>query len=271
MIDSIYTERLRYTPKQRIDIPNTSGVYIFTRVGESLPHYIGKSIKLKERVHQHFQLAVKDRKEKRITDNVDQIDIIQTPGEMSALLLESRLVKKLLPLMNRQLRKRQTVVSWKYYTNAHPLLDLVTFDEQKFKPDQNCYGMFKSKRQAINVLTWLAKTYQLCLKELGLEKSSRCCFAYQLKQCRGVCVDEEPRTTHTERVLEALKHYQHHHWPYKRSVYVKEGDVMHNINRWHYCGTHQHPLEPQAFCADEYRILYRALQGDFRNVVAEVE
>ena len=57
------------------------------------PLYIGKSNDLRSRVMGHFQSALSNRKEMKLSLQVRGIDWIETGGELGALLLESRLIK----------------------------------------------------------------------------------------------------------------------------------------------------------------------------------
>ena len=90
-------------------IPEKPGCYIF--YGENrIPIYIGKSISLRSRVMGHFQGALTQRKEMKLSMQVRDIDWIETSGELGALILESRLIKERMPSMNIKLRDRKSVV-----------------------------------------------------------------------------------------------------------------------------------------------------------------
>ena len=75
-------------------IPNSPGVYLFYAENSSLPLYIGKSILLRQRVLSHFQADHTNAKEFKMAQQVVRVDIIPTAGELSALLLESMLIKE---------------------------------------------------------------------------------------------------------------------------------------------------------------------------------
>jgi DNA polymerase-3 subunit epsilon len=93
-------------PKLIHNLPDGAGVYIFE---DSLgrPLYIGKSVSLKKRIMSHFSADHEFESEFKISQQISHIEIIETYGELEALLLESKLVKDLQPLFNRQLRRRQ--------------------------------------------------------------------------------------------------------------------------------------------------------------------
>ena len=70
------------------------------------------------------------------------------------------------------------------------------------------FGLFRSQRQALGCLQTLAKQHQLCLKALGLESGKGPCFGVHLKQCLGVCNQQETPEQHNTRLLAALADYQ---------------------------------------------------------------
>ncbi len=85
------------------EVPEAPGVYLF--YGENdLPVYVGKSVNLRSRVLAHFAGDLRVAKDMRMVQLVKRIDWRQTAGELGAMLEEARLVKELLPTMNRQLR-----------------------------------------------------------------------------------------------------------------------------------------------------------------------
>lgn len=84
-------------------LPEAPGVYMFYGDGE-LPLYIGKSINIYDRVLSHFNSDTDSSRELEISQQVKRIETIKTAGELSALILESELVKKMQPIYNRKLR-----------------------------------------------------------------------------------------------------------------------------------------------------------------------
>jgi hypothetical protein len=80
-------------------IPDTAGCYIF--YGEHhAPLYIGKSISMRSRVMSHFQSALTVRKEMKLSQQAHHIEWIETSGELSALILETQLIKERMPRKN---------------------------------------------------------------------------------------------------------------------------------------------------------------------------
>lgn len=84
-------------------LPESSGVYIFYNKDDA-PLYIGKSKNIRTRVLSHFSSSKKISLDMKIAQDISRIEVIETAGELGALLLEATLIKKVQPLYNRQLR-----------------------------------------------------------------------------------------------------------------------------------------------------------------------
>jgi DNA polymerase-3 subunit epsilon len=222
------------------DIPDKPGVYIFYAENRR-PLYIGKSNTLKTRVMSHFSSALSKRKEMKLTMQVKDIDWIETSGEIGALLLESQLIKEKLPSMNVKLRRSKDLCAWQLRTNEQDILTpyLVRHDDLAPGIQENLYGLFYSRREALQTLQNLAKKNQLCEGLLGLEKlqPGKPCFGYQVKQCSGACIGEEPLEKYHIRLQTILAAFKVATWPYKNPIGVKEGESIHVLDHWCYLGS----------------------------------
>jgi DNA polymerase-3 subunit epsilon len=226
------------------DLPETPGVYLF--YGDtSLPLYIGKSINIRERVLSHFSSDHASTKEMRISQEIKHIEWIETAGEFSALLLESKLVKERQPIYNRQLRRERQLCSWRIAEDLTqtPVVSLVQVDEIDPANMGLLFGTFRSKRQATEVLRNIAEQHQLCQKILGLESGKGACFAHQLKRCKGVCAGKEAAELHFLRLRQALTNHQVKTWPYKGKIGIHEThrfndkSALHLFEHWVYLGS----------------------------------
>lgn len=206
------------------DIPETPGVYLFYGDSKILPLYIGKSINIRERVLSHFSSDHASTKEMRISQEITHIEWIETAGEFSALLLESKLIKERQPIYNRQLRRERQLCSWRIALNKNqrPLVSLVREDEIQPETLGQLFGTFRSRRQAIEVLRNIADQYQLCPRVLGLEAGKGACFAHQLKRCKGVCANKESAELHYIRLQQAMVAHRLKTWPFKGKIGIYE-------------------------------------------------
>jgi hypothetical protein len=65
-------------------------------------------------------------------------------------------------------------------------------------------GVFRSKKQAKDFISKIAKEYQLCEKLLGIDTTSASCFSHKLGICKGACVGKEKPLAYNIRFIEAI-------------------------------------------------------------------
>ena len=268
--------------KELIDsIPDSPGCYIFYGDNKT-PLYIGKSISLRSRVMGHFQGALPQRKEMKLSLQIRDIDWIQTSGELGALILESRLIKERMPSMNIKLRRSKDLCGWSLVKEDSGVLTPALVTHHQLAPglQDNLYGLFYSKREAYNYLKAIAKKYRLCEALLGLEKrvEGKSCFGFQVKQCAGACLNLTPIDLHNLQLKTALELFKVQVWPYAGPIAIKEGGEMIVIDKWCYLGTaiNQDELYELAesgdaeFDLDIYKIVKKALSGSYKQQVMTI-
>ena len=259
-------------------IPDGPGCYIF--FGENkVPLYIGKSISLRSRVMGHFQGALTQRKEMKLSMQVRDIDWIETSGELSALILESRLIKERMPSMNIKLRRSKDLCAWTLEKDAAGVIKPSLVSHKDLLPglQENLYGLFYSKREAHSYLKAVAKKYRLCEVLLGLEKSipGKSCFGFQVKQCGGACIGILPTEMHNLQLKTAMDLYKVQVWPYEGPIAINDGGEMIVLDKWCYLGTAINEDElseltsdgDAEFDLDIYKIVKKALAGSYKNQV----
>ena len=262
-------------------IPDAPGCYIF--YGENkVPLYIGKSISLRSRVMGHFQGALTQRKEMKLSLQIRDIDWIETSGELGALMLESKLIKERMPSMNIKLRRSRDLCGWSLLEDESGVLIPTLVNQRQLAPglQDNLYGLFYSKREAYAYLKAIAKKHHLCEALLGLEKriEGKSCFGYQLKQCGGACLNLTPINLHNLQLKTVLELFKVQVWPYSGPIAIKEGGEMIVIDKWCYLGTaiNQDELYELAesgeaeFDLDIYKIVKKALAGPYKKQVLEL-
>lgn len=267
-----------HLPEGLLDnLPDSPGVYLFYGDND-VPLYVGKSTSLRSRVLSHFAGDHRSTKEMRLSQQIKRIDWRETAGELGALLLEARLVKDLQPIHNRRLRRKSELCSWQMIDAAGGgrTLALRYAADLDFGRAADLYGLFISRRQALEALRSLAAVHDLCLIQLGLEKPARGrtapCFGHQLGRCRGVCVGREAPVRHDLRLLDALAKLKLKTWPYGGPVGIREvfgeREELHLVDNWCYLGTARDEAEladllsgstRPVFDLDTYKILVKHL------------
>ncbi|MGC9457125.1 MAG: exonuclease domain-containing protein [Halothiobacillaceae bacterium] len=262
------------SPEVMADIPDAPGVYLFYGEKDSLL-YVGKSVRLRSRVRDHFAADHRDDREMRIAQQLHRVEWIETAGELGALLLEAELVKSRTPLFNRRLRRTRRVCALTWTGLAEPprVVDLLG---RESLPTRDLYGLYRNRRQARDQLATLAETHGLCPRLLGLESGRGACFSSQLGRCRGACCGRESPESHQQRLAEALAPLRLRDWPYAGPVGIEEQTPgqglwrMHVVDRWCYLGTANTRKEAEKLARtgagrldlDLYRILLRFMPPD---------
>ena len=224
-------------------LPKGPGVYIF--YGEQgMPLYIGKSINLRARVLSHFANDLTSPVEMKIAQQIVNIETIETSGELSALIREAELIKKMQPLYNRRLRHARTMLSATSFIDEQGYMRVSVQEVSEIEAHEldSLLGTFKSKRQAEEVLRALAKEFTLCNKLLGTEKTDRQCFGYSLNKCKGGCIGAENPTIYNLRFAIAFQKMKLQKWPYGTPILLfdtndgAQANEAFLIDKWCYLG-----------------------------------
>lgn len=213
-------------PDALLALPRAPGVYLF--YGENAhPLYIGKARDLRERVGAHFSGDWGSERGVRLSEELRRVEVIETAGELSALLLEARLVRERLPAHNVRLRRREDAVVLRLDGEARRLI-VEPASALSAATLEGAHGPFSSRRALRAALAALASEEGLCLKALGLERRRRGeaahtpCFAYQVRRCRGACCGVETHDEHWRRVAEAIAPLRLPEWPHAGPVEIVE-------------------------------------------------
>ncbi|WP_157958883.1 GIY-YIG nuclease family protein [Salinicola sp. RZ23] len=254
-------------------LPSHTGVYVFFGQND-LPLYVGKSLDIRTRVRTHVRDPASGR-HRHMIEQTRRIAWILTSGDLGAQLLEADLIKRWVPLYNRQLRRRVRLISWDWPEgDARPELSdgqWVVTARSRF------YGLFRNRHTARSTLKDIATEQGLCLQVLGLERGRGRCFGYQLGRCHGACCGEESLESHARRAKAAMERLRIENWPWPGRVAFREhsdsGNVaLHVVDHWHYQGSvsdlHQLEVLPdnRGFDIDTYRILNRFLAAQPDNL-----
>ncbi len=168
------------------NVPDAPGVYLYKNSkGDVI--YVGKAKSLKKRLGSYF-LATANRKAKQIVKKAKNIEFIETNTELTALLAETKLVKKYDPEFNSQLKK-------------FPQTHFIKIDLEKkyprpksvaqLKPDAADYfGPYRNRETANDILEIVNKAFELreCTEKEFERK--KICYLAEINRCLAPCVNE---------------------------------------------------------------------------------
>ncbi len=174
---------LKKISDEKREIPKNSGVYLFKDAKGKIV-YIGKAKSLKSRVTGYFTSS-SNSKQKKITKRASTIEFLNTNSELSALILESELIKENKPALNKLLKKYSNTYFIKITERPFSKVEIKT----KFEMDGgDYYGPFSSRDSVNQLFELLNKNFML--RECNEKEFSKgkLCFLYEVKKCIGPCV-----------------------------------------------------------------------------------
>ena len=195
-----------YRCKERLkarltEIPATPGVYRFYDVSGALV-YVGKSVRLRDRVRSYFTGQPGTKKLRRLRHEVSDLDWVETGSELEALLLESRLVKQNQPRFNVLLKG---FVPLPYVRidlrDPFPRLEITRRPQAD---GATYYGPFRSQDALEAAVGALADS--LALRDCaapGDRLPSRACHRHEFGTCSAPCLGTVTIATYREAAAHA--------------------------------------------------------------------
>src|ERR671936_2613578 len=183
-------------------LPTEPGVYVMRdRKGEVV--YVGKAVNLRSRVGQYFQPASSDTRAfiTFLEDLLGDVEVMITPSEKDAVLLENELIKKFRPRFNIKLRDDKNFISLRLSTtHPYPRLEVV---RRIRKDGARYFGPFASASSIRETLAIVNRHFQLrtCTDQV-MANRRRPCLQYQIKRCPAPCVYSVPQEEYQRSVEE---------------------------------------------------------------------
>jgi len=186
-------------------LPETVGVYYFFDQNRQLI-YVGKSIKIKQRVAQHLR-NVGGKKALEIRERITEINYELTGSELVALLLESDEIKKHKPIYNRS--QRHSLFNYGLFTQ-YDTHGYITFSLDRITPKLGLpIATFVNMAEAKNHFFNLIEKYQLCQKLCGLYHTEGACFHHGVGMCLGACTGAEPSQSYNQRAMQLINSFEY--------------------------------------------------------------
>ena len=168
-------------------LPGAPGVYrMLSAEGDAL--YVGKAKNLKKRVNSYTSVGKLPYRLKRMVAETTTMEFVTTHTEVEALLLESNLIKRLMPRYNVLLRDDK---SFPYIlVTADRETAQITKHRGAQKRDGAYFGPFANATAVNMTITALEKAFLLRSCSDGVfNNRKRPCLLYQIKRCSAPCVD----------------------------------------------------------------------------------
>ncbi len=188
------------------ELPNRPGVYLYKdKDGEIL--YIGKATSLKRRVNSYFNRPQEARIEKMLKLAVE-IDYIQKPTAIEALILEANLIKRYMPPFNIRDKDSKSFLYLVITKDPYPKPLLIRGNElpdDSAKRYKAVFGPYTSPRALRAALELVRKVFPWSTCEPGRK---RACFYYHLKQCPGVCIEAIGTREYAKTIRDLIKFFE---------------------------------------------------------------
>ncbi len=174
--------------------PDAPGVYFYKdKNGEII--YIGKAKSLRKRIQSYF-LSTANEKAKAIVKKAKNLEFRATATELTALLAETKLIKRHKPEFNSQLKKfPQTYFIKINRAKQFPRPQTVS----RLKADgADYFGPYRNRETAHDMLEIIGKAFLLreCTeKEFARKKT---CYLAEINRCLAPCVREDVKRYENE-------------------------------------------------------------------------
>lgn len=261
-------------------LPDASGLYLFHAEAEPPAAgrrdpvlFVGRAQSLRARVREHFAAHARKGRDAELAARVKRVEWIETAGELDTSLRENALLRSLQPPYNRTQEPAGAAFALRLLAGRRraPIVEPVPVAGSDPAAWDGLRGVFRSRREADDLLRELALLYRLCPRRLGLEGGAGPCTAHAARRCAGVCARRETPAEHDARLAGALAGIGVRPWPWAGPVVVEEGRGggprrLQVFDRWCHLGTTDDEsglaalaAAPRAFDADVWRILARWL------------
>ncbi|MEA1675545.1 excinuclease ABC subunit UvrC [Nitrospirillum sp. BR 11163] len=182
-------------------LPVTPGVYRMMNEGGDVL-YVGKARNLKRRVANYTMPAKLPVRLQRMVAETVTMEFVTTHTEVEALLLESNLIKRLMPRYNVLLRDDKTFPHI-MITRDHDYPALIKHRGARDRAG-DYFGPFASAGAVNRTITALQRAFLLrnCTDSV-FSTRTRPCLQFQIKRCTAPCVGRVSRAQYGEQVDEA--------------------------------------------------------------------
>ncbi len=167
------------TIENSTDLPEKPGVYLLKDIQDNIL-YVGKAKSLKKRVKSYFKDEIEDPKTRVLMRHFHHLEYMVTDTEKEALILESNLIKKILPRYNIRLKDDKRYPYLQITSEEYPRL-LITRNIKE--DDSHYYGPFTDVTSLRSILKLLKPVFHL----RDCKRMDGPCLNYQINLCPAPC------------------------------------------------------------------------------------
>jgi excinuclease ABC subunit C len=172
------------------NLPQLPGVYQFKdSTGKVI--YVGKAKNLKNRVKSYFiKTQPTNPKINALVSKISDVEVIVTPSEVEALILEANLIKKLKPRYNVSLRDDKSypyiVITNEPFPRVFSTRRIKSDGSRYFGPYTDAYSLKQTLKLIRDVFMVRSCKYYID-DEVIKRKKIKVCLDYHIKKCGGPC------------------------------------------------------------------------------------
>ena len=189
-------------------LPHQPGVYKFFNRHNKLI-YVGKAKDLRKRVKSYFTARRNQSlKTRKLISEINKIEVIVTPSEFDALLLENNLIKAHQPRYNILLKDDK---SFPFICVSNERFPRIYATRQINKNKGTYYGPYTSVVAMNNVLELVHRLYTLRTCTYNLSEKNikagkyKVCLEYHIGNCRGPCAGKQQEASYLTDLEQAVQ------------------------------------------------------------------